>query len=87
MKPAMFADMTHVLGAPPDWDATKHGECMGLPVAVDREQGTFTSCWVLEPEEVATLAAGGRVYLKVTNSFQPPVAMWVAVGRKEIAHG
>ncbi len=81
MKPAMFAAMTHVLGAPPDWDATKHGECMGLPVAVDRQQGTYTSCWVLEPEDVAALAAGGRIYLTVHNAFQPPVAMQVRVER------
>lgn len=81
MKPAMFSAMTHVLGAPSDWDVARHGECSGLPVAVDRERGTFTSCWILEPKDVEALAAGGRVYLTVTNSFQPPVAMQVRVER------
>lgn len=76
MKPAMFHEMTHVLGAPEGWDAEAKGECLGLPVAVDHEQQTLTSCWVLDPEEVALIAAGGRVFLTVHGS-QPPVALTV----------
>lgn len=78
MKPAMFREMTHVFGAPPDWDAEKQGECMGLPVAFDPAAGTYTSCWVLEPEDIAALAAGGRVYLTIYG-FQPVVALAVRV--------
>lgn len=77
MRPAMFEAMTHVLGAPPDWNAETHGECSGLPVQIDHEARTFTSCWVLEPEEVAALAAGGRVYVTVVSSAQPPLALAV----------
>lgn len=80
MKPAMFREMTHVLGAPEGWDAEAKGECLGLPVAVDHEQQTLTSCWVLDPEEVTLIAQGGRVYLTVHGS-QPPVAL--AVRAKE----
>lgn len=76
MKPAMFREMTHVLGAPDGWDAEAKGECLGLPVEVNHEQWTVTSCWVLDPEEVAMIAAGGRVFLTVHGS-QPPVALSV----------
>ena len=76
MKPAMFHEMTHVLGAPDGWDAEAKGECLGLPVEVNHEQWTVTSCWVLDPEEVAMIAAGGRVFLTVHGS-QPPVALSV----------
>ncbi len=77
MKPAMFHEMTHVLGAPEGWDAEVKGECLGLPVVVDREQQTITSCWVLDAEEVALIANGGRVYLTVVGGAQPPVALRV----------
>lgn len=77
MKPAMFRDMTHVLGAPEGWDAEAKGECLGLPVAADREQETLTSCWALEPEEVALIAKGGRVYLTIHGLCQPPVMLTV----------
>lgn len=77
MKPAMFHEMTHVLGAPREWDAEKHGECKGLPVEFDREALTITSCWVLEPHELELLAAGGRVYLSVFGGMQPPVSLTV----------
>lgn len=77
MKPAMFQEMTHVLGAPDNWDAQSKGECLGLPVAVDREQCTFTSCWELEPGELASLMLDGRVYLTVHGAAHPPVALSV----------
>lgn len=79
MKPAMFREMTHVLGAPDNWDAEKLGECFGLPVAFDADTGSMTSCWVLEPEDVAALAAGGRVYLTIMANRHPVVAMAVKV--------
>lgn len=79
MKPAMFREMTSVLGAPNDWDAEKHGECGGLPIAFDPSSGAMTSCWVLEPEDIAALAAGGRVYLTVFANRHPVVAMAVKV--------
>lgn len=81
MRPAMFADMTHVLGAPPDWDAATQGECLGLPVAIDAERSTFTSCWVLEPEDIAALKAGGRVYVTIVSVAQPPMSMRVRAER------
>lgn len=77
MKPAMFEAMTHVLGAPKDWDAEKHGECGGLPVAIDHANSTFTSCWQLDPEEVAALINGGRIYVTVVATGQPPMALAV----------
>lgn len=75
MKPAMFETMTHILGAPDKWDASKHGECSGLPVEVDRENMTFTSCWVPTPEEIEALVNGGRIYVTVVCNFQPPLRL------------
>lgn len=69
----MFESMTHVLGAPKDWDPEKHGECSGLPVAIDKEHSTFTSCWQPTSEEIAAIVAGGRVYVTIVNGFQPPL--------------
>lgn len=77
MKPAMFHEMTHVLGAPEGWDAEAKGECLGLPVAADYDPWTMTSCWVLEPEEVALIARGGRVYLTINGFRHPVVALTV----------
>ncbi len=77
MKPAMFAEMTHVLGAPKEWDAEKYGECSGLPVAIDRDRCAFTSCWVLEPEDLAALAAGGRIYVTIVSAAHPPISLTV----------
>lgn len=77
MKPAMFSDMTHVLAAPPNWDAEAQGECLGLPVAVDASGPTITSCWMLDAEDLAALSAGGRVYVTVWGTTQPPIAMTV----------
>ena len=81
MKPAMFREMTHVLGAPPDWNPETRGECLGLPVAVDQQRMTFTSCWVLEPEDVAALANGGRVFVEIVSTSQPPMSIAVRVDR------
>lgn len=78
MKPAMFEAMTHVLGEPTNWRADEHGECLGLPVNIDTTKGgTFTSCWVLDAEEVAAIVNGGRVYLTVFGCSHPPVAISV----------
>lgn len=77
MKPAMFREMTHVLGAPPDWKPEEQGECLGLPVAIDQAEGSFTSCWTLEPEDVARICAGGKIYLTVLGAAHPPVRMKV----------
>lgn len=79
MKPAMFHDMTHVLGAPNGWDAKKNGvECLGLPVKFDPDYPpTITSCWVLDSEELAALVAGGRVCLTVVGTTHPPVVLTV----------
>ena len=75
MKAAMFREMTHVLGPPPGHEA----DVFGLPVMIDHEAHTITSCWVLEPEDVAALAAGGRVYLTVLSFVHPVVALAVRV--------
>ncbi len=79
MRPAMFRDMTHTLGAPEGWDETRDGPCGGLPVQYDRENRQITSCWVLEPGDIELLQAGGRVYLTVCGLAQPPVALTVKV--------
>jgi hypothetical protein len=73
----MFREMTHVLGAPPDWDADAHGECLGLPIAFDASGPTITSCWELDAEDLTALADGGRVYITVWGTTQPPIGLTV----------
>lgn len=77
MKPAMFAEMTHVLGAPSHWDSDKHGECSGLPIEANHERNTLTSEWTLDAEELAAIVAGGRVVLTIFGSGHPVVHLGV----------
>lgn len=79
MRPTMFREMTHVLGAPTAWDVEKDGECGNLPVEIDN-RGThlaITSAWEPTPEELCELIAGGRVFLTVLSTQQPPVMLTV----------
>lgn len=70
---------TRNLGAPADWDKSKHGICGGLPI---RDEPTtvgpgMTSAWLPTPEEIARISAGAPVYLTVLGQIHPPVSMAV----------
>ncbi len=75
MSPVPFPEQTSVLGAPPDWDAKKHGPCDGLPVHF--ADGIYTSCWRATWRERLALLFGARLWLTVVSSGHPPVALGV----------
>lgn len=70
---------TRNLGAPADWDRSKHGICGGLPI---RDESTtagkaMTSAWLPTPEEIERIGAGAPVYLTVIGQIHPPISMAV----------
>lgn len=74
MKPALFEGHDIVLGAPQGWDATKDGECQGLPVM--RYKGACVSLWSASHEERAAIASGANIWLHVfSGRTQPPVRL------------
>lgn len=83
MKPLLFEGHDIVLGAPDGWDASKHGECSGLPIM--RDQGACISMWELTVEERAAIAAGANVILSVYSGNTQP-AVWLAAGRAPRAY-
>lgn len=80
MQPTKIEGHTNVLGAPPNWDETKHGSCGALPVRVSDFQGlmSMTSAWRPTEEELARLNAGAPVHLTVVSGSHPPVIVAVA---------
>lgn len=76
MKSVPFPGMNIVYSSPKDWDAEKWGPCGDLNVMANEEEKTVMSCWHLEPEEIATLIQGGKLYLTI-HGGQPPVALEV----------
>lgn len=75
MIPRRIANATRNLGAPGDWDESKHGKCTHLWVRV-QPGGLFESAWEPTPEELKILNEGGSVVLRVVGG-QPPVALYV----------
>lgn len=69
---------TRMLGAPEGWTPETSGPCVGLPIR-DEMSGDvpcMVSCWEPTPADLAALAAGGKVYLRVVGTQHPPVAIW-----------
>ncbi len=62
-----------VLGAPREWDASRHGECLGLPV--ERTMGMLHSYWKPTEVELAKLNAGALIRLTIFGEVHPPVGM------------
>lgn len=78
-KAIMFGGATGVYGAPADWDETKHGPCVGLPVLVDAPY--IYSYWKLSWKERIRALWGHPIRLCVVGA-QPAVAIEVTrVGR------
>ena len=75
MKCIEFDGQDVVLGAPPGWDAEKHGECGGLPVK--RVDGSYLSLWKPSEKDIEALMAGGRIVLSVFSDVHPPVSVYV----------
>lgn len=75
MKPIKTDMTTKVLGAPRDWDSTKHGECVGLPVV--EAHGYLYSYWKPSLLQRLKLAVGIPIRLCVASSAHPPVSLEV----------
>jgi hypothetical protein len=76
MKPINIPGAT-ILGAPPGWDADKHGPCAGLPVVI--LDGVFYSFWKPTWRDLWALARGAVIQLAVVGG-QPPVDLSVVRG-------
>lgn len=72
MKPTTFIGQTNVLGAPKNWDATKDGECKGLPVMIC-DDGIY-SRWKFSFIEKVKIMFGVPLTLIVKSSSMPPVS-------------
>jgi hypothetical protein len=66
---------TRILGAPKEWDAEKHGTCVGLPI-IDAH-GQMYSYWRPTMMERLRVAIGVPVRLSVVGKSHPPVAISV----------
>lgn len=76
MIPTKFPGVTGYLGAPPNWDGEKLGDCDPLPYKY--EDGFFVSMWVPDRDELAALNAGQAVVLHVSGASHPVVAVGVS---------
>ncbi len=67
------------IGAPPNWDADKHGTCEALNVLIEETDGfrSFTSAYRMTPAEQQALAAGGELFLRILAHQHPVISMWV----------
>lgn len=77
MTPYHFIGQDRVLEAPDGYDHKSNGECVGLPVKVDKLPSGMpivSSVWRPTPEQLMTLQRGGAVVLTVWGG-QPPVAL------------
>lgn len=76
MIPAKLSDATRSLGAPPDWK-NEDGPCETLDI-FDHEtsEGNFMiSAWQPDSSELASLNAGGFVYLHIRGTNHPVVSV------------
>lgn len=78
MIPARIIGTTRVLGAPKGWTPETSGPCVGLPIRdeMNGDQPCMVSCWEPTPDDLAAIAAGGKVYLRIVGTGHPPVALW-----------
>lgn len=76
MIPHHFIGQSRVLEAPKGWDHEANGECVGLPVRIERYGDTVacSSAWKPTPEQLAVLNAGGAVYATAFGG-QPPLML------------
>jgi hypothetical protein len=76
MEPQKFKGMDGYLGAPLNWDESKMGPCLALPVA--RIDGAVVSAWKPTEVDLAKLRAGEWVFLFVySGRSMAPVSLVV----------
>lgn len=76
---ARIEGCTRTLGAPPGWTPETSGQVLGLPIRdeMNGDVPCMVSAWEPTPEEVAAIAAGAKVYLRVLGVGHPPVMLMV----------
>lgn len=74
MIPARIVGATHYLGAPKGWKPDEDGHCGHLAVRVT--DNVWESAWEPTPDEMAAIAAGAKIVLRVVGG-QPPVMLYV----------
>ena len=75
MTPIRNKFTNHVLGAPVNWDAEKHGPCIGLPICA-ADEGYNYSYWSLSWRERLQVLFGRPVRLCVLSTTgHPPVML------------
>lgn len=77
MTPINTINTTKILGAPNEWDASKHGVCTGLPI-LETEDPYMYSWWNLTFKERIKILFGKPVRLCVVGKSHPPVALQVS---------
>ena len=73
MTPVVTANTTTVLGAPINWDSSKHGPCMGLPIV--KTDDCYFSYWQPSWKERLSVLFGKPVRLAVFSHGHPPVGL------------
>jgi len=79
MIPARIEGCTRTLGAPVGWTQETSGPCRGLPIRdeVNGDVPVMVSAWEPMPDELAAIAAGGKIMLRIVGTGHPPVMLWV----------
>lgn len=78
MIPARIDGCTRVLGAPKGWTPETSGPCCGLPIR-DEQNGDMpcmVSAWEPTPDELAAIAAGAKIMLRIVGVGHPPVCLY-----------
>ena len=74
MQPIKTPSTNVILGAPPEWNKTQHGPCIGLPV-VQTEDPYFFSYWRASWRERLAVLFGRPIRLCVVGASHPPVSI------------
>lgn len=77
MIPTKFDGVTGYLGAPPNWNGEKLGDCDPLPYK--HVDGFFVSMWMPDSDELERLNAGHAVVLHVAGHVHPVVSVGVSI--------
>lgn len=77
--PIRIMNATRTLGAPPGWDETKNGPCVGLPIRDEDFNGlpAMVSAYEFTPEELLAIQGGAKLELIIVGQAHPPVALAV----------
>jgi hypothetical protein len=86
MLAGRIENASRVLGAPPNWDHDRDGPCGSLAIRDEPFGGvhSMVSAWYPNEHEIAAIAAGAPIHLRVCTGIHPPVAMTVGAAREPI---